>query len=381
VRACGTWWLLVVSLVVGCGGAPATIRDGLVLTDPVGDDHGPGGYVYPQGDVLRKGALDLREVRLARDGDAVVVEVAFHRPVAFARGVRLATEQRADLFLATVDLYIDLRREEVGGHRGALPGRGVQLPDGLGWDLAIVLSPIPSRLSGAIAGHASAGSVLVPARVRVRGRTLRARVPASMFQGAALDRVGVAAAVTGTVFGSTFRTEVDGMVPHAFVREVTPSAGRCDRWEEQMDGAPCTFGGCVECHGHPRVLDALHPEPGAQEAALAQWDGDLKRLAILPMVWGDGSSRGVSTSREFVEAVVVDRRDGLLTIRASERDLPVQGALVDGVDSAGAAVGTLVLRKRILEPEGALGVFEVVTGEAALIVAARWPVFRSTGED
>ncbi|MDP6944934.1 MAG: glucodextranase DOMON-like domain-containing protein, partial [Myxococcota bacterium] len=215
-------------LFAGCASASPAITDRLVIGDPAGDDHGPGAYVYPQGEVYGPGALDLREVRLVRDGDAVVIEAVFHRPVTVARGVRLAREQVADLFVATVDVYIDLRRGDGAGSQLGLPGRRVQLPDGVGWDLAVVLSPIPVRLAQALEGHRSVGHWLVPTRVRVRGRTLTARVPASHFEGLPLRDVGLAVAVTGTVFGSTFRTEVDGMVPTAFVREVTERPGRCD---------------------------------------------------------------------------------------------------------------------------------------------------------
>jgi len=357
-------------LFVGCAGATPTITDQLRIADPRGDDHGPGAYAYPQGEVLRPGALDLREVRLYRDADEVVVEVAFHGPVTVARGVRLAREQQDDLFVATVDLYLDLI--EGAGRRAALPGRGVRLPEGLGWDLAIVLSPIPSRLRDALDGHPGAQDVQVPNRVRVRGETLRARVPASLFAGHALSDLGVAAAVTGTVFGSTFKTEVEGLVPTAFVREVTTRPGRCDRWEEQMDGAPCTFGGCKACEGHPRVLDALHPEPGAQEAALSQWDGRLGQVALLPMVWGDGIARGAAPERAFVVAQVIDRRGALLTILAPAAQLPEPGAFVDGLDASGSRVATLVLRKRLDGGDRPMALLEVVDGDAEAVASARW---------
>ena len=279
-----------------------------VLTDPAGDDYGPGSYVYPESDVYRPGALDVRGLRLMKQEEDLVIEVSFNGQVPVAKGVRLAREHVDDLVIATVDIYMDLDGRIGSGVREALPGRRARLGERAGWELAVVLSPIPSRLKEALSDYVESGKVLVPRHVLRRAKTLRARVPWDRLEGARLEDIGLALAVTGTVFGSTFKGAVEGMLPSAYVREVTPELGRCQRYEEDWDGAPCTFGGCGECQGHPRVIDALAPEPGVQERALGRWRdpasgiaGSADRAAgLLSRATGESGRGGSWTGRGYL---------------------------------------------------------------------------------
>ncbi|MGB0589437.1 MAG: glucodextranase DOMON-like domain-containing protein [Myxococcota bacterium] len=343
-----------------------------MLIDPTRDDYGPGAYVYPQGSVYRQGALDLQAVTLSRRGDWVHVEARFAGQVAVARDVHLAREQVEDLFIATVDVYLDLERGDESGFAEALPGRNVQLAGGARWDVAVVLSPIPSRLKEALAGHPAGGALFIPRRVRVRQNSLHARFPVGALRGAALEQVGVAVAVTGTVFSSTFRSGLDGMIPTAFVREVTAKPGRCDRWEEALDGAPCTFGGCSACEGHPRVLDALCSEPGVQERSLRRGTGEGS--AVLPMNWGLKAPPPVALldDRDGSEALVVDRNEDLVTLQAGAGGLPELGVLLEGYDARGRVVATLVMGKQLVASGAQVGVAERVSGALQGMVLVRW---------
>ncbi|MGM0575644.1 MAG: glucodextranase DOMON-like domain-containing protein [Myxococcota bacterium] len=341
-----------------------------MIPDPAGDDHGPGTYVYPSGDAYRPGSFDLRELRLVPDGDEVVVEAHFARAVPVERGVRLSRSEVADLFLPTVDVYLDIDRGRATGERRALRGRRVRMPEGAGWEVALVLSPVPARLRTVLGEPPPGTAVWVPERVRlVRGRVLQARVPRALLAGVSLDRVGVAAAVTGTVFASTFRALVPEAVPTAFVREVTEDAGRCGEWEEEMDGTPCTFGGCRRCGVHPRVIDALHPEPGVQEEALSSHDPDTRRPATLPMVLPDGEEAGPQTPAVRVERRIADRREGMVTVLLGDAPAPPVGALLDAYDEADRRVGTVVVAS--VHPEGPV-VLRVVDGDAERIARIRW---------
>jgi hypothetical protein len=365
-------WCGVFALLVGCA-AVSSGHSGLrTVADPERDDYGPGGYVYPEGSVYRPGALDLREVRLTQSGPTVEVTVTFHAPVAIARGVRLAREQVGDLFIATVDIYLDLDRGGQSGEARGLTGRRVRLADGARWDVAVVLSPIPARLGEALSGRVTGGSVFIPKRVRVRGKTLSARFPTSALGGVRVEDVGVSAAVTGTVFGSTFRSGVDGMVPTGFVREVTEVPGRCGRWEEALDGAPCTFGGCASCEGHSRVIDALHPVRGVQEAGLSRGLEGLE--AALPVNWSVTAPQAAvaQPTPSRPEAAVVDRRAGLVTLRAGPDGFPDEGAFLEGCDSDGHVVGTFVMGKQLLASGAHMGVAEWVSGALEEVVLLRW---------
>jgi hypothetical protein len=95
------------------------------------------------------------------------------------------------------------------------------------------------------------------------------------------------------------------------------------------------------------------------------------------MIWGDGVTRGAATERDVAEVPIIDRRDAMLTIRVTDEQIPVEGALIDGVDAAGVAIATLVVRRRIVDEEATLGVLEVVEGDAVHVQKVRWPVWRT----
>ena len=369
------------SVALGCGGAGQQLTEVRRLSDPAGDDYGPGTYRYPQSDVYRPGALDLRTLTLSRHGDSLVIEAAFEEPIVVAQGVRLAREQVADLFIATVDIYLDLDGKALSGERDALPGRRVRLGDAMGWELAVVLSPIPSRLKSALSDYADAGKLVVPNRVQRRGKVLKAKVPWRLLQGSSLEQIGVAVTVTGTVFGSTFRGGVDGMLPSAFVREVSQRLGRCERWEEDWDGAPCTFGGCGTCDGHPRVIDALASDAGIQEAALGRWRTLGAGQAELPITHGEKapstsqlepSDAGQVAPPDARRGVIVDQRSSLVTFKVASGALPPLGHLLQGRDSSGAPVATMAMVKTLLGGESPLGVAEIISGDVAQVVIVTW---------
>ncbi len=344
----------------------------LTLRDPRGDDHGPGGYTYPQGQPYAAGAFDLTSVRLAEERAWLEIEVTFARPIPMAT-VRLTADQVATLPVLAFDLYLDLDGVRGQGRREALPGRQVRLADGRGWEVAIVLHPTPAAVEGLYERATGSASVWVPRRVRIRGRSLRARVPADVLGGHALGDVGIAAAVSGVVFGASFRGAVDGATPTAFVREVTAEPGQCGRWEEAPDGAPCTFGGCRGCGLHPRVMDALAPRRGEQERALARYDtargveGELPvvgppvRLAAGPP--GDEGSPpgdGEAAAPESRPAVAglppspslrgeVRGRDGALVTAWFPRDEPRPGAIGQALGADGGACGAVVVIERLSE--------------------------------
>ena len=354
------WWAFAL-VTAGCAGTSSVA--GLRFEDPRGDDHGPGGYVYPTGGGFGPGSLDLREVRLAPSGDEVVVTVRFARQVPILTQVPVSPDRRADLFPQTVDIYLDLDGLPGSGSTAALPGRNVAFPEGSGWEVCVVLSPIPGRLGQLVDRVRLAGLVEIPPLVQVRRDTLRATIPRALFAGANLEDAGVAVLVTGTTLSTTFKSFVDSDAPTAHVREVTEQPGFCDRWEEAADGAPCTFGGCGEsCGVHPRVIDVLHPEPGVQERLLADFDPPTGRLALAPVVYRSGREVELPPPPVDLLLPVTDRRAGLVTVLLPPDTPPGLdvGALGSGLDRAGNAVATLVV---LSTHEAGLVVLKVVEGQ------------------
>lgn len=357
----------------GCattGGAGAARRQGATVTfdDPRGDDHGPGTYAYPQGPPYRSGSLDLTSVRLSEAGGALDVQVTFARPIPVAT-VRLTADQVATLPVLAVDLYLDLDCVRGTGRREALPGRQARLADERGWEAAIVLHPTPGAVEGLYDRAARGVSVWLPRRVRVRGRSLRASVPLEVLEGHPLDRVGVAVAVSGVVFGASFRGAIDGAAPTAFVREVTAEPGQCGRWDEAPDGAPCTFGGCRGCGLHPRILDALAPRAGDQERALSRYDTERGLEGDLPVVGapavaavspreGDAAAGAPDSPKSTLKSGPTSGSAGSLEgeVRGREGAIltawfplapPREGAVGRALDAKGGACGSVVVTERL----------------------------------
>lgn len=360
---------LGVSLAGACSGAATSVR---AVSDPAGDDYGPGSYIYPTGPAYVRSAFDLREVRLESDGRWVTVVARFARPVPELEGHRLTRDHQLDLFLPTVDLYFDLDLGPGTGENRALHGRNVRLPAGLGWELCVVLSPVPTRLRQVLPVASPQVSVRVLDRVRVVGDTLRARFPLAALQGRSVQEVAFAVAVTGTVFASSFRSLVQDMVPTAWVREVSEEPGTCDRWDEDADGAPCTFGGCEHCGTHPRVIDALHPHRGEQEEALGDRDPSFGGIARLPMVLPVGTDDAPTAVRVEVSRPVTDRRGAILTVQVGDATAPEAAALLEAVDAQDEAVATVVVLSVHGEPGEGLMVLRAVEGDPAGAVRVRW---------
>jgi hypothetical protein len=360
-------WLQVLVGGAGCGG-PATWR---AIADPAGDDHGPGSYAYPQSTIHRPGAYDLREVRLGVQGDELVVEAWFGRPVVVARGVRVGSDAVADLFVPTVDLYLDLDLVRGRGALEGLFGRRVLLADDLGWEVAIVLTALPTQVRRALPVAPAGTELLIPERVQVRGATLRARLPAGVLKGRDPAQIGVAASVGSSVFLASFKTllEKEG-AETGLLREITEEPGRCGDWEELADGSPCTFGGAGASGHHPRVLDALHPDSGAQERALAHHDDPGgSTWARLPVVVPQGHAVLEETPRT---APILAREGGTLTFQVSGL-VPAglkPGALLEALDAGGTRVARVAV---ISIHPGGVGVATVAEGTLEAAVSVRLP--------
>ncbi len=355
-------------LVLGC--APSTLRT-VDVQDPHGDDRGPGTYAYPEG--YPAGGFDLSGARLElRDDATVELSVRFATRVPVRRGVRLAQDLVRDVFLPTVDVYLDLDGEADSGVRELLPGRRARLSGRGGWELAVVLSPVPARVAELLEDPASnpqaaAARVVVPRNVTVRANRLIVSLPATLFGAAPLKRVGLAVVVTGTVYDATFRTEVQAQVRTWFVREITPKPGRCGRWEEAIDGAPCTFGGCGTCSRHPRVIDALHPTAGLQEEAMSRYVKGL--IAEVPVVY---VGRPEPSAPELPFAQVVERRGAILTARLPGDVDPSKlaaGRLLDGLDGEQRIKATVVVVSVVSKTL----VVRVVDGKASDVTTVRFP--------
>jgi hypothetical protein len=264
------------ALVWGCAAARST-----VVEDPAGDDYGPGGYRYPAHPAFPKGSFDLRSVRFYREARHWVFEVEFEGRLETTL-VRVGRDDQRELFPQTVDIYLAFLSQE-NAHREALPGRNLRFAEGSGWSQAVILSPVPALLKQALQKTTQiAGEVLVPERVQVLGKKLRAKVP--VLDLGEEPPASMAVVVSGTRFSRSFEVidAVRGtMAPEGLCLPVEASAGECRL--DDPEGLGCAFSGCDPCGAHPQVIDVLAGE-GVQERKLKDYDPASGRTAAIEMV-------------------------------------------------------------------------------------------------
>lgn len=154
-------------------GAPA-LAETVVFSDPVGDDHGPGGYTYPTDAVYLPGSFDLTELKVEEKGDNLDFSVSVNSRLAdpWGMGVGFAVQM--------VFVFIDTDAE--GGYSDGLPGLNVEFADGSQWNKVVVLSPQQQSRVAAEARVKVAdrlADVVVPRRTTGRGKTISTRVKKS----------------------------------------------------------------------------------------------------------------------------------------------------------------------------------------------------------
>ena len=137
--------------------------------DPVGDDKGPGNYVYPTDAVYTPGSFDLVELEVT-DGGSVGFNVTVNDKLRdpWGMGVGFAVQM--------VFIYID---NMPGGHTTGLAGQNIAFAEDSAWDKVVILSPQPaSRVQAEIRTKAAdvAADIVVPRRTTGAGRTISAKV-------------------------------------------------------------------------------------------------------------------------------------------------------------------------------------------------------------
>jgi alpha-amylase/alpha-mannosidase (GH57 family) len=102
----------------------------LDVSDPQGDDDGPGTYTYPEDAVFKSGAYDITGFTAGRDEEFYIFRVQFRGPV------ENPWDSPNGLSIQTIDIYIDTDGG-TSGDRILLPGRNAALTEGHAWNYAI----------------------------------------------------------------------------------------------------------------------------------------------------------------------------------------------------------------------------------------------------
>lgn len=239
----------------------------LEVTDPSGDDHGPGTYTYPIDPVFVPGSFDLTSFSVGTEGDEVVFDFEIASPIGNPWG------SASGLSLQTFDVYVDIDPGEATGARLGLPGRNAALEQSHGWEYALTIEGWDPALytvgeDGSIEETTPSMSVLV---FGDRGRVV-VRLPVSLLGGGDPSSWGFSVAVLSQ----------EGF-PTPGVRRVRDVGVVAEQW---------TGGGAANDLSHTRIFDVAWPEQGLQETLLSEYvstasavdDLDPDDFAQLPLL-------------------------------------------------------------------------------------------------
>ena len=155
----------------------------LTLSDPKGDDKGPGAYVYPTAAEYKPGSFDLTKVEIEEKGDDVVFTVSLKSRIEDPWDSKKTwTPPGQGFSIQFVQIYVDTDHKEGSGHKEALPCMNVTFQEASRWDKVVLLSPqAVTRVKTEVRSKAKAvkNDVIVPKRVRVSGKKLIVSVPKS----------------------------------------------------------------------------------------------------------------------------------------------------------------------------------------------------------
>ncbi|HSN95117.1 MAG TPA: glucodextranase DOMON-like domain-containing protein, partial [Anaerolineaceae bacterium] len=103
----------------------------LDVSDPSGDDKGPGTYAYPKDNIFIPGVFDLTAFSVGSDGPNLVFTFEIKGPITNG------WNSPAGYSVQTFDVYIDKDPGKSTGERILLPGRNAALPKDYGWEVAL----------------------------------------------------------------------------------------------------------------------------------------------------------------------------------------------------------------------------------------------------
>ncbi len=275
-------WLLAAAALLAAASAlakdPAAAckaDGGLKVSDPAGDDNGPGTYTYPTDAVYKPGSFDLTEFEVVPSGDQVEFRVTVKSRIedpwdSAAWGGNGFSVQMAFI-------HIDTDHKVGSGVREGLPGTNVRFAADEAWDRVVIISPQgPTRVNSEIDQKCPQWKdrIIVPRITRASGRTLIAVVDKAKLGGAPAPGWGYQVLMQSNE-GFPAKTDL-------LTRKVNEFEGQH------------RFGGGSDYDNDPHVMDILVPPGGdpikKQHEILGKWkkqvtDPKLEDLVVVPMVY------------------------------------------------------------------------------------------------
>ncbi len=153
-------------------GAFAARAQEVVFKDPVGDDNGPGKYVYPTDPVYKPGSFDLTQLRVKQVGDKVTFEVSVNANLENPWSM----PDPANFSVQMAFIHIKTGK---GGFTKGVPGTNVAFAPRDAWNKVVILSPQPTgRVKAEVRDKAPEmkDAVVVPAETTGKGRVISGTV-------------------------------------------------------------------------------------------------------------------------------------------------------------------------------------------------------------
>lgn len=235
------------------------------LTDPVGDDHGPGTYTYPTEGVFVPGSYDLTRFTVGTEGDDVVFTFEVDAPI------RNPWDSAVGLSIQTFDVYIDVDPGAGSGATDLIDGRNAALGPDDGWEAALTVEGWDSALylaspDGDTEETKPTFSIVT---LSEKGKVI-VRLPAALLPDGDPVGWGYAVALLGQ----------EGF-PASGVRRVREVNQAAEQY--RFGGAP------AGSTNHTRIIDLLLPEeggvqggPGEQARILSEFTDET--VAEIPLV-------------------------------------------------------------------------------------------------
>jgi alpha-amylase/alpha-mannosidase (GH57 family) len=219
----------------------------LEVTDPQGDDHGPGSYTYPSDSVFTAGSYDLLDTSFGTEGGDLVITLQTLATIANPWG------SPNGLSVQTFDVYIDQDPGAGTGARLLIDGRNAALEAGDGWDYGITVEGwYPAVYVASPDGATQETTPTFPVIVLGDKGKVIVRVPLELLGGGDPATWGYAVALMSQ----------EGY-PSSGVRRVRDVMATAEQW--RIGGAP---GAGLT---HTRIMDLLWPDEGVQEQVLSAY--------------------------------------------------------------------------------------------------------------
>jgi hypothetical protein len=305
---------LAAALLLAVLAAPPAFGKALfTLSDPRGDDHGDGNFIYPLNEELDPGDLDLLTFAASPARGGTWFEVTFAQPVRTPEaeviddlGTSLRSVARFGFYTLNVDIYIDTDRQPGSGAVAMLPGRFANVDRASAWERAVVLTPRPSetrgelkrllmrKLNDELKDEKSTldtdtaaelrgqipedvdSRIFFPNQIRVRGNKVTFFVPDSFLGGPVKDTWSYVVAVSGANVLQSFDLgrvlgRSSGKEETLMILPISPG-----KWTDRFGG------GREAAPNQPPLIDILVPkDERSQESLLQDFDGRSKRNAVL----------------------------------------------------------------------------------------------------